>query len=143
MKRFDSDYGQEFERLKKMEFADRFEPATRLVAVCTAGSLIWIYTGWTSALLWPVYYAAAIFAHLFYIMKRKSVARYREVVISALLFTNLQIAFAWLPLLLFFSTNQVLLLVGGPLIFAQLLFLVRRSDTLRLYSYTRRIFVIA
>ena len=69
MKRFDSDYGQEFERLKKMEFADRFEPATRLVAVCTAGSLIWIYTGWTSALLWPVYYAAAIFAHLFYIMK--------------------------------------------------------------------------
>ena len=128
------DYAPEVERLRKLEFGDRFEPFTRLAAVSLAGGLIHLYTGWSSALVWSLCYIVALGLHLLYLVTRRAAVRRREVVVAALLFAVLQASYAWLPVVLFIQRDPVLVLVGGALIVTQLLFILRRSDTLPIYN---------
>lgn len=127
-------YASEMERLRKIESSDQFEPFLRMLAVGLAGLLISIYTEWLIPLVWAIYYAVAILMHRRYIATRKAFVSRNEVFVSAALFANLQIAFVWLPVTLFISPSRELLLVGAVLIGTQLLFLVRRSDTLNIYN---------
>lgn len=135
-------YASEFERLRELEFGEPFEPGIRLSAIALAGVLIFLSTGWISALIWAGYFLLSFWAHAHFITSRKSfVARY-EVVVAALLFFNLQVAYCWLPTLMFCGNRDAIAMVGGVLIAAQLLFLVRRADTLLIYQNVQIVAVV-
>lgn len=133
MKSDTANYTTEFELLKEAELGDPFEPVLRVSFVSLAGVLIYVYTGWHISLIWPVYFVAALGSHSYFIHTRQANSTYPDVICAALLFANLQVAFGWFPTLIFLNDSPPLHLVGGALICAQLLFLVRRSDTLNLY----------
>lgn len=136
-------YAAEFERLQELELGEPLEPYTRLIAISIAGVLIFIYTGWGFALAWPTYFLIAFGAHYVFVGTRKSFASRTEVIISALLFLNVQVAYSWLPTYMVSSDNNAIMLIGHILIAAQLLFLVRRSDTLRIYNVVQVLVVAA
>lgn len=135
-------YASDIESLRELEFGDRFEPFTRLVGVAVAGIFIFLYTDWNFALVWPIYFIVAFGVHITFLSTRKTHVSKAEIGIAALLFTNLQISYSWLPTLLFSSSDRALMLVGAVLIGAQLLFLVRRSDTIWLYTVAQAVVVL-
>jgi two-component system cell cycle sensor histidine kinase/response regulator CckA len=124
----------EMDQLREMELGDRVEPIIRIVSTAVAGVLIYFYTGWVSALIWPIYFVFAWSVHSRYICTRQSFVSRSEIHIAAILFANLQLSFGWLPAVMFANEDSALMLVGGALMGAHLLFLVRRSDSSKLYQ---------
>lgn len=134
MKDADVNYARDVERLRNLELGDRYEPYVRFASVGLAGVLIAVYTGWISPLFWAAGFFVSFALHTFFIATRKAFVSRNEILVAALLFANLQISYSWLPVLLFIGQTRELMLVGGVLIAAQLLFLVRRCDTLKVYN---------
>ncbi|MFZ7094391.1 sensor histidine kinase [Primorskyibacter sp. 2E233] len=132
---------EELEYLKELEFGDTSEAIVRNLAVVGAGILIYLYTDWISALVWPVHYVTAWVMHAAFTYTRNATLSDWHLGLATLLFGNMQVAFGWLPVMLFVNESRELMLVGGALISAQLLFLVRRNDRLKIYQRTQ-IFVV-
>lgn len=124
----------EIDRLRKVELGDRSEIYIRILAALAAGFMISVYTESFVPLLWSVCYVFALALHLVFIATRSSFVSTGEIFIAASLFANQQISFAWFPVVLFTGEQRELVLVGGILIAIQLLFIVRRSDTLSIYN---------
>jgi len=142
MNKKSDDFAPDIELLLEVEFGDRLEPYLRVFAVFLSGLLIYIYTDWIGALLWPAGFLAALLIHKGFISTRKAPVSKGEVVIASSLFAILQASFGWLPLTLFSGTERVLVLVGAALFGAQLLFLIRRSDTLTAYNVAQVIMLL-
>lgn len=142
MQNGDAKLTAELQYLRELEFGDKTEAITRLVSVSGAGILIYFYTGWPSALIWSTHFVAAWSAHTIFTYTRKAIFSPFEIAMAAFLFGNLQIAFGWLPLVLFMNESRPLMLVGGALISAQLLFLVRRNDSFKIYQIVQVAVVI-
>lgn len=142
MKGVNVELAEEVEHLRELEFGDKREPIVRPAAVSIAGILIYLYADWPSALVWASYFMGAFLLHLSFIFTRQSISSRVDVALAALLFANQQIAFGWFPVVLFVNDQRELMLVGGALIAAQLLFLVRRNDTLNIYQSVQIALVI-
>ena len=127
-------YQDQIDRLRDMELGDPLEPLMRFFSISTAGILIYIYTGWTLALVWAAYFLASSTLHARFISQLGDEVTQREVNIAAILFANLQISFALLPTYMFCSDNRALAVVGAALIAAQMVFQLRRSHTLPIYT---------
>ena len=132
-------YALEIERLRKVELGNPAEIYIRLVAVGLAGVLIWLHTGWISSLFWAAYYLVALMTHSVFIATRGPQVSRKEILVAAMFFANQQVSYTWLPVVLFTSDQRDLILVGGVLIAIQLLFIVRRSDTLNIYNIMQMI----
>ena len=128
-------YPVDIDHLRELEFGDRSEAIVRLISVSVAGVLIHLYTGWISALVWPVHFAIAWTLHTYYVFTRESLCTRLEIAIATLLSGHLQIAFGWLPMSMFIAEPRELTMVGAALLCAQMVFLVRRNDPLLSYMY--------
>lgn len=142
MKQGGFNYAEEITRLRQMEVGERVEPAGRLVAVGVSGLLLYLYTGWIAAPLWVLYFFAAFAAHAVFLATRTSFVSLNEAIVAALLFTHFQLAYAWLPALMFADQDRTLMLVGAALVGAQLLFMIRRGDTFMPYNVAQ-LFVVS
>lgn len=127
-------YAAEINQLRQMEFAYTKEPIFRMIGTIVAGVLIAAYTGWWAVMIWPIYFVISLLLHYRFILSCDDVVTRAQVIISALLFGNLQFSFGCLPVLLFLDERPELVLVGSSLLGAQLLYLVRRSDPLVEYN---------
>lgn len=132
--RLGRNHSVEIERLRRVELGDRSELYVRFGAVMAAGLLIGLHTESALPVFWAGYYVIALSSHLAFIATRSKIVSGQEIGFAALLFAHQQISFAWLPVLLFTDEQRELMLIGGILIAIQLLFIVRRSDTLSLYN---------
>ncbi len=134
-------YASDMEKLREVEFSERFEPYPRILAVALAGVLLYLYSGTVLALVWALYSLVAFGAYALFLSSRKAHVPRSDVIVAAVLLTNMQAAFSWFPILLCLNENRVLMLIGGTLICSQLLFLVRRSDTLGIFNISHFVVV--
>ena len=136
MRSGDTNFSAEMAQLRDIEFGERFEPYLRLIAVAFAGVLIYFYTGWLLALLWPVILIICFAAYSAYVTTRKGFVGQSEVTVATILLFIMQASYSWLPMLMLTGSGQDfgLKFVGGILLCTQLVFLVRRSDTLRAFA---------
>jgi len=132
-------YADEIKQMRDFETGDFFEPYIRLFANSLAGVLIFIYTGWPTALLWAVAFLTSFVVYFYFVSSRKSFASYTEACVAAGLLALTHVVFAWLPIVMIIGESRVLIFVGGMMLAAQMLYLGQRDDTLRIFN----VFIIA
>ncbi|WP_458789947.1 sensor histidine kinase [Yoonia sp. MH D7] len=135
-------YAADIAKLLEIEFGERFEPYPRLVAVTLAAVMIYAYNGSSLALIWALYFFVAFAGYAFFLTSRKAHVPSADVLFAAVILTNMQAAYVWFLTLLLVNEDRVLVLIGGILICTQLIFMVRRCDTLGVFNNTYSLIVL-
>ena len=123
------DHISELERFFLLEYGDPYEVALRFVGIIGGGVLLYLYTGWLWAFVWPAGFTVAQLSYFAFLRFRAKPGTARDVTISSVLFLVVLISFIWMPVEMVTNDDRAMSISGAALIGCILVFLVRRSDT--------------
>ena len=129
---------QELERLFRLEYGARREVAVRLLGVVAGSGLLFVYTGWISALVWAVGFLAAQAAYYLFLkacLAQRARTTRRDETIAGLLFLVLLVSYIWMPARMICEDDRAMSICGAALVGCILVFLVRRSDSAPIMVY--------
>ncbi len=122
-------------RLYDLEYGDGPELIARFAGVFGGAVLLFLYTGWSAALLWGGGFAVSHLAYFLFLKSRirsdPNCITSRDSRVASTLFLLVLASFLWMPTVLICQPDQALAVVGAALVGCILFFLVRRSDTSR------------
>lgn len=125
------DHDREIERLFQVEYGERHELTFRFGAVAIAGILLYLYSGWVSSWVWLIGYFLLQLTYFRFLRSRRPGCTSRDTRIAACIFLVMLAEFVSVPALLAVQDDPAMRVGGTAVIGTILVFLVRRSDTMK------------
>lgn len=127
--RMSREYRQEIDRLIRIEYGETAELVLRFLGLCFGSVLLFLYTGWAIAWLWPLGFFVAQALYYGFLKTRNEICTESDCKIAAGLFLLILTSFLWMPAVMASQNDTVLVFAGSTLMATAMVFLVRRGDT--------------
>ncbi|WP_171054043.1 sensor histidine kinase [Arenibacterium halophilum] len=119
----------EIERLYRAEYPSAIELSMRFAILAVGSAILYLYTGWTSALLWlPIYFALHLL-HWRFLKTHVDSSDPGDLNVAALLYLVIMASFLWMPVCMALVDDPPLQFSAVALMIATLVFLIWRGDT--------------
>lgn len=124
------EHQQEIDRLIQVEYGEMSELALRFSGTLVGTLVLFLYTGWPFAWLWPLGFFVAHGMYYGFLKTRGDDCGVHDVQIASGLLLIVMSSFLWMPAVMAAQSDLNLVFAGSTLLATVLVFLVRRGDTI-------------
>lgn len=122
------DFRKEIDRLYDLEYGRCVDAGFRFAIIALTSLILYYYTRWPEAALWPVGYFLGHLINFLVLRSRPAAATRTDVLLSGASFILLLAVFMWMPAVLIVQQDPALRIGGAAALGAILVFLIHRSD---------------